>query len=619
MKRLICILIAILCVLSVSAQQFVIVKNKKSKSRIVIPAAPLDAEVKAANVLQSHFKEISGAQLEIVSDDEASQGNEILIGNVNRPEMKAINSSNLGKDGFTLKSLDNKLMIAGGTNKGVLYGAYSLLEKYLGCRKYSSKVSYTPKSKSIILNGINDTQIPTFDFRRIEYRDANVGEFADWNRVTNGREWGTWCHTFEALLPTDEYGKSNPEYFSFYNDRRHPEKNASGAAVGQLCLSNPEVYNIVVKNLRKRIEGNPAAKYWSVSQNDNVNYCRCPECAKLDAQYAAKAAGGDVYATGNTRYASTGMGSMMYFINKLAADFPDKVISTLAYQYTRKPPVDIMPAKNMNVMLCSIESPRDVPMEVGDVPFARDLSGWGKLTHDILVWDYVIQFRHLLAPFPNLRTLQPNIQFLHNNGVTALFEQGNRQSGGEFAELRAHLLTKLMWDANLNVNEVMDDFVDGYYGKGGKYIKEYIQLTHNRMEKDKTRLTIFGTPVHAKESFLSDSLMTVYNTLFDKAEKAVKGSPDVLSRVKSARLPVYYATLEIARSEKTGPRGAFILEGGAQKPNPQIVEILNKFTSHCISTGVTRIAEWNTVPQDYLEAYTAFLEGKPAKPVVRLR
>ena len=30
-------------------------------------------------------------------------------------------------------------MITGGTEKGVLYGVYTFLEKYLGCRKYSSQ------------------------------------------------------------------------------------------------------------------------------------------------------------------------------------------------------------------------------------------------------------------------------------------------------------------------------------------------------------------------------------------------------------------------------------------------------------------------------------------------
>jgi hypothetical protein len=617
MKPILLLFIGIFFLHAVYSQEITIVKKNKAKSSIVIPDKPTAMESKAATVLQDYLQQISGAKLNIVSDKESPQGAEILIGKVNRAEMQGIETAKLAKDGFTLRNSGNKLVIAGGTEKGVLYGVYTLLENYLGVRKYSSKVSIIPKSKSIVLKSINETQVPSFDFRRIEYRDANVGEFADWNRVTNGRDWGTWCHTFAQLLSPAEYGTSHPEYFSFYNGSRHPENTPNGSGTSQLCLSNPEVLNIVAKNLKTRIERNPGAKYWSVSQNDNVNYCRCPECTRLDAQYAA-ATSGDTYATGTMKYASTGMGSMMYFINKLAAQFPDKVISTLAYQYTRKPPENIIPANNINIMLCSIESPRDVPMDQGDVPFAKDLAGWGRLSKDILVWDYTIQFRHLLAPFPNLRTLQPNIQFLYNNGVTALFEQGNRQWGGESAELRAYLITKLMWNKDINVSAVMDDFLNGYYGKAGKLIRQYIDISHDKMEQTKTRLTIFGTPVQAKETFLSDSLIRVYNNLFDRAEKAVSNSPEILERVKTARLPVYYAMLEIAKSDKTGPRGAYTVDPqGKQIPNPQIVDILNKFVSQCIATGVPRIAEWNTTPQDYMNVYNAFLEGKPAPAVQR--
>ena len=61
-----------------------------------------------------------------------------------------------------------------------------------------------------------------------------------------------------------------------------------------------------------------------------------------------------------------------------------------------------------------------------------------RISKDIIVWDYVIQFNHLLSPFPNLQVLQPNIQFFAENGVNAMFEQGNREVGGEFAALRSY-------------------------------------------------------------------------------------------------------------------------------------------------------------------------------------
>jgi hypothetical protein len=99
------------------------------------------------------------------------------------------------------------------------------------------------------------------------------------------------------------------------------------------------------------------------------------------------------------------------------------------------------------------------------------------------------------------------------------------------------------------------------------------------------------------ETFLSDSLITVYNGIFDNAEQAVSGEPELLERVKTARLPVYYAILEIARDD------------GTLKPRPEIVEMLHTFVSQCNKIGVTRVTEWHTTPDEYLEKYNLFLEG----------
>src|SRR6185295_2220499 len=110
-----------------------------------------------------------------------------------------------------------------------------------------------------------------------------------------------------------------------------------------------------------------------------------------------------------------------------------------------------------------------------------------------------------------------------------------------------------------------------------------------------------------KETFLSDSLITVYNNLFDEAEKEVSESPEILDRVKTARLPVYYAMLEIAKEEKTGKRGAFSVADEHNKvPNATIVKILYDFAYQCTRNDVTRVTEWKTTPLEYLEEYIKF-------------
>ncbi|MDP4213198.1 MAG: DUF4838 domain-containing protein [Bacteroidota bacterium] len=614
MKRLIFLLTLVFFVTITKAQQFTLVSQGKSNARIIIPEKAGVVEIQAAKVFQDYIQRISGALIPIATDNTKPLAGEILIGRVSRPELKDVPFGKLGKDGLYIRNTGKRLVIAGGTGKGVLYGVYTFLEEYMGCRKYSSKVSYVPSRKTIVLNSIHDIQIPAFTYREDFYPDAYDPEYMDWHKLDShfgghdsGNEWGYWVHTANQFVSAGEFGKTHPEYFSFYQGRRHPEADPSGSPEAQLCWTNPDILDIVCKRLKSAIGENPVPQYWSVSQNDNTNYCRCPDCSRLDSIHAAP--GARMYSTHRDSYSATGMGSLLPFINQVADRFPDKTISTLAYQYTRVPPVGIVPRKNVNIMLCNIESPRNVPIEIGDTAFCHDLNGWARLTGNIIIWDYVVQFRNLVSPFPNLRTLKPNLQYLHSKGVQAIFEEANPEKGGEFAELRAYLIAKLLWNPDLDVNRLMDDFLSGYYGHASKMIRAYIDLLHDQMEKSGVKLGIYQTPVEEKETFLSDSLIRIYTELFNQAEKAVAGSPEILRRVKTARLPLEYAILEIARDEKTGKRGAFMsADDHSLRPKPEIVKMLYDFVYLCISTNVSHLREGSVTPQQYLENYNKFLE-----------
>jgi hypothetical protein len=618
MKKLILLIVSIFFLLAANAQQLTLVKEGKSNFCIIIPERANVIEIQAATVFQDYIQKISGARIPIVQDNTKPGDNEILIGRVNRDEFKDVPVEKLLKDGLYIRNTGKKLVIAGGMEKGTVYGVYTFLEKYMGCRKYTSTVTVVPRQKTIVLNSINDMQVPSFNSRDDFYPDAiNDPEYLAWHKLDNyfgkpdtGNEWGDFVHTFSSLLDPKEYEESHPEYFSFYDGKRHPGLNKDGQPDAQLCLSNPEVLEIVCKSLKAKMEANPGAIYWSVSQNDNINYCRCPKCTEIDEKYASFTPGSKTYEIAAFfKYSPIGSGSVLNFVNKVAERFPDKVISTLAYLYTRVPPKDIIPGKNVNIMLCNIESPRNVPITEGDKTFCEDFEGWARLTNNIIIWDYVVQYRNLISPFPNLQTLQPNLKYLHDKGVTMIFEEGNPETGGEFHELKTYMLAKLLWDVDADANKVMDDFLTGYYGSAGKIIREYINLLEKSLAKSGEKLQIYDTPVQEKNSFLTDSLITVYNKIFDRAEKAVSGSPEVLERVKVARLPLYYAMLQIAKDEKTGKRGAFLTgENNKLKPKPEIVNMLYDFVYLCIKTKVSHLQEGGVTPQQYLNEYTKFLK-----------
>ena len=573
-------------------QKIVLAENKSSQYKIVLPKHATTYELRAATVLQDYLIQVSGAALPIVTSDKSPKSQEIIIGQNERLDelAAAIDYRLLKEDGFVIWTDSTRLIIAGGSEKGSLYGVYSFLEQYLGCRMYSPKVKIIPHQNTVILGKINDRQVPVITFRDTHYRTTWDAEYTDWHKLDHApdgerTDWGMWVHTFNELVPPQVYYSSHPEYFAMVKGKRLPT---------QLCLSNPEVLQITTQNLRKKIAMNPAAKYWSVSQNDNRDYCTCDACKGLDAREGSPS------------------GSIINFVNQVADHFPGKMISTLAYEYGRHAPKTMKPRDNVNIMLCSIEAFRDKPIrdDESSAEFVKDVKDWSKIAKDIIVWDYVIQFNHLLSPFPNLHVLQPNIQFFAENGVNAMFEQGNREVAGEFAALRAYLISKLLWNPWLNVDSVMNDFLFGYYGAAGTPIRKYIDLMRGELIKGGKPLRIFGSPNEAADTYLTPALIAKYNSLFDEAEKLVADSAEVLERVRIARLPLMYATMEQAKKNFTGENGLFEKVNGKWEAKTNIRNMVDEFTDLCLREGVTQVKEWSTSPEAYRSAmYRLYSQG----------
>ena len=575
--------------------QLPIAQNGTSLYRIIIPASATPSEQKAANVLQDYLLQISGAALPILPADKPGSIYEIILGQNERLDALGIpvNFNELGADGFLIKTDSMRLIIAGGNDKGTLFGVYAFLEKYLGCRMYTPKAKVIPLKDTIQLGNIADKEIPGIKYRTIHYKASWDAEYVDWHKLNHDAEgerpaWGTWVHTFNHLVPPEIYFRDHPEYYALRNGKRLPT---------QLCLSNPEVAKIVVQNLRRDIAKNPSARYWSVSQNDNRQYCTCDACRALDDKEGSHS------------------GTMINFVNQVAAEFPDHMISTLAYEYTRKAPATLRPAKNVNIMLCSIEVRRDVPIDQTDdtmcVSFVKDVEDWGKIASDIIVWDYVIQFNNLVSPFPNLQVLKPNLQFFTKNGVTAMFEQGNREVGGEFAELRSYLIAKLLWDPEANADTIVNDFLKGYYGAGGVHIRKYIDQMQEALLQAKEPLKIFGSPVEAATTYLTPELIAKYQKIFDNAEAAVSDNPEILERVRIARQPLLFAIMEQSKKNFYGENGVFIKTGDKWEVRPEIRTMIDPFTDLCLRQGVTRLREWSTTPEAYRsDMYKMFFQGR---------
>ena len=389
------------------------------------------------------------------------------------------------EESFRLHAEGNRLVITGGGPRGVLYGVYELLERFGGCRWYASWHSVIPhRERFEVPDDLDLSGAPAFAMRCPFWFDAIRNDdfaarlrmntrFLSWEPKLDERHggdsfrFGLSGHSFKPLCPPDKYFKDHPEYFSLLEGRR---------SVRQLCLSNPDVLAVVTSNLLERIRRNPGAVFYHVSQNDDSDgYCRCPACAAVDEEEGSPS------------------GSIIRFVNAVAEtvekDYPDVRIMTFAYTYSRRPPKKTRARRNVVVQLCDAEFSFSTPLS-DQKAFRDDIEGWGRMADTLCIWDYAANFTDFTLPFCNVFVLQDNLRFFRDNNVKYVFEQGDfKGRHGDLAELKTWLLSKLMWNPDLPLDALLDDFLAGYYGKeAAPYIRTYIEEISRRQRRRGMRM-----------------------------------------------------------------------------------------------------------------------------------
>ncbi|MEZ4810628.1 MAG: DUF4838 domain-containing protein [Allomuricauda sp.] len=571
--------------MSCSSDQIVLAKKGRTDHEILLADQATESQQKSAAILQSYLKKVSNVELAIVSESAQTAKKKIYIGN--------FGNDSLESHQIRIKTDGDDLFILGGSDGAVQNAVYEFLERYLGCKWYAPGVEAIPTTKTLALEPMDYSYSPEITTRTVHSRLFYENpEYADQQKVTHEAfpyyVPEARVHTFHRFMPEEKFYKTHPEYYALRNGKRLPT---------QLCLTNADVLQIVKDSVAAHFERNQDASVISVSQDDNQQYCQCANCSKIDEAEGSPS------------------GSMIQFVNQVAEAFPDKTISTLAYQYTRKPPKSA-PTQNVLVTLCSIECDRSAPIAEKCTDFADDLRGWGKLTDNIRIWDYTTQFTNFLAPFPNLHTLQPNIQLFRDNHANWVFEQ-HSNNPSELFELRSYITAKLLWNPNLDFEALLTEFTQGYYQEAGSYIKQYVDTIHAKLKEDNDFfLFLYGDPSEAFASYLNPESLHQYSKLFDQAEEAVAHKPEVLNRVKLARLGVDYAVLEACRKNISEDyRLMEPHENGTEVSNPLVESLLEGFMETTEKNNITLMNEMGFTVSEYGFNYLSALKiaKKPNK------
>ena len=486
------------------------------------------SEKYAAEEFQDWFHQATGLTLLLLAQDDTNADNgQIAIGAV----------ATLGDEDIQITVESGGVQIQGGLPRGVLYAVYQFLEELVGIRFLTAEHTHIPDASALKIPCGRYTYAPPFSFRWSYYREnSDNPAFAakrKVNTVTDAENLGGKTqqqlinHSFHALVPYGTYGESHPEYYALVDGKRDTNTHGGGP---QLCVTNPEVIEVAAKTAIQQLTDRPEATNISVSQADTAAYCLCETCETLNAAEDSP------------------MGSQLTFVNAVAERIekahPHVKVGTLAYWYTRKPPKTVTPRHNVQIQLCSIECCTlhaiDNPDCEQNRAFCQDTNAWGEICDDIWIWNYNTNFRSYDLPFPNLRSIAPNVRYFLRNNAKGVFMQANGNGlTGEFSDLRNYLISHLIWNPHLDAEALLNEFVNLHYEAAAPAILEYITFLHDNVELRGLHPRCFPTPEDVGlDAESAQKVFDYFQQALGLAEK-----PEIRARVEKAAIPAYKAML----------------------------------------------------------------------------
>jgi hypothetical protein len=512
----------------------------------------------AAEELASHLEQMSGTRLK-VRECVDIPAKAVILGFGPATESLGVETDDsLGEEGYLIKTINGRLVIAGSKMRGTLYGVYTLLEK-LGVRWWTPTESTIPVQKTILLPELDLREIPRLAYRDMMYFEVFTDEGKLWmaRNKLNGMSWssgpgqeklgGRYEHVGKHFLhgSTDLLKSSGvaikDEMWSMVDGKRLPDS--------QPCFTNPEVIAAVAGSVVYELRNHPRAKFVAVAHEEApFGYCRCEKCSEL------------VLAEGPS-------GLMIQFANQVAAmvdkEIPGGRIATGAYHWSCNPPKNIKPHHNVVIaydpLSCDYSRPLssrkddDANIENDETPGdhhvyrvgehkrnRREIEGWGKISRNLILYDYTACTEHPCMPYPNLDVLVPNIRYYAECGFSGIFTLGSLVNrGSEFYGLRMWLLAKALWNPMLDGKMLINEFLNGYYGSAAPAIQKYIDIIHQTpRRRENCYLPFWGNLLNSV--FVRPEIIAAAEQSLREADRLADGNSILESRVRHAHMPIWW-------------------------------------------------------------------------------
>lgn len=537
-----------------------ITKDSLRSAYIAVPVSPYDGDqvvAFAASELQRYLEKMTGIRLPI-SDDTDRSDRKAFVRFVLEAEHEA------ASDAFRVKVASGEIVLTAAVPRGLLYGAYGLLER-LGCRWVHPFQEIVPPADSLNLPDGEYTETPHIEHRGLALyglygETVELGRaLIDWmakNRLNllltswdrpdpTNTQTMFWREVADELLPElkrrgillemSEHSthvfmprslfNDHPDWFALTNGERRP---------GQMCYSNPDAVEHYGRELAKFAAEHPEIDILGAWPLDGGGYCECEGCADSDTVFKATARIAEI-------------------VHEVR---PDIIMEYLAYQPQTLSVPDAEIPEYMSVLLCD----RMHELARNWVAATEGKQGTYYFEYkmaDQYHWATNVWLRPHYAR--NMTRLAVDIGF---RGIIPLFLPMHTWWQSSF---NVHFYARTCWDPELNVDKHLADYCAAYFGEAADAVEAVFKRIFHRLHRpefiDDRRLFGGLDPLRSNKWSVARAREDGERLLAQLAllEEAVS-DPSVRDRLKHVRVYIEYFLLfhDFRAAESTPARQAAI-------------------------------------------------------------
>ena len=455
----------------------------------------------AAGELTNFLSRAYGAAIPVVCSFTPGKAS-IALGDSAWSRAAGIDTSGFVRDEFEIKSepASQRIFIAGKddpksnianciraggyprTEASTLFGVYEFLERFFGCRFYfpGENGEIVPAATEVVVPGGDWRRKPVFTVRYVYLSGDGEGflgptnrwgrypeKALNWMRLRMETKGTPCCHGINSFKYPERFGTTHPEYFRLEPDgSRCTNLTYNGSAydyrIRHLCYSSA-ITNVIYEDVKARLEG--GARYVDVMPQDGSAPCNCAECRRL-------------YRTDTKDSPATELiwGWCAALGRRLIDNNVPGEITMMAYSpYRRVPDFDI--PTNILVMVAEQGPWQKVKPEA----FRRandEVKAWArKIGRKVWVWTYPHKYQQSMLP--GVPQMTPHAWGEYYKGLQPWIF-------GTFAEtesdrwiynyLNYYVYSRIAWDADADVDAILDEHYRLMFGAGAGEMKEFYEL-----------------------------------------------------------------------------------------------------------------------------------------------